>query len=145
MELDSCRRELIERRTFASQSVTPASTSSLPTERSRIQSPLSGRVNVYNLLAAMCAALARGMTLEEIARATPTLKQVPGRFEIVPGCERAGFSVVVDYAHTDDALRNLIGLARENIGIHQRPRHHALRLRRRPRPHQASEDGPCRR
>ncbi len=83
-----------------------------------IHSPLSGRVNVYNLLAAMCAALARGMTLEEIARATPTLKQVPGRFEIVPGCERAGFSVVVDYAHTDDALRNLIGLARENIGIH---------------------------
>ena len=83
-----------------------------------IQSPLSGRVNVYNLLAAMCAALARGLTLDQIARATPTLKQVPGRFEVVPGSERAGFSVVVDYAHTDDALKNLISLARENIGIH---------------------------
>jgi UDP-N-acetylmuramoyl-L-alanyl-D-glutamate--2,6-diaminopimelate ligase len=83
-----------------------------------IRSPLSGRVNVYNLLAAMCAALARGLTLEEIARATPTLKQVPGRFEVVPGSERAGFSVVVDYAHTDDALKNLISLARESIGIH---------------------------
>ena len=83
-----------------------------------IQSPLSGRVNVYNLLAAMCAALARGLTLEEIARATPSLKQVPGRFEVVPGSDRAGFSVVVDYAHTDDALKNLISLARENIGIH---------------------------
>jgi UDP-N-acetylmuramoyl-L-alanyl-D-glutamate--2,6-diaminopimelate ligase len=83
-----------------------------------IRSPASGRVNVYNLLAAMCAALARGMTLDEIARATPTLKQVPGRFEVVPGSERAGFSVVVDYAHTDDALRNLISLARDSIGIH---------------------------
>jgi UDP-N-acetylmuramoyl-L-alanyl-D-glutamate--2,6-diaminopimelate ligase len=84
-----------------------------------IQSPLSGRVNVYNLLAAMCAALARGLTLEQIARATPTLKQVPGRFEVVPGSESAGFSVIVDYAHTDDALRNLISLARESIGIHE--------------------------
>ncbi len=83
-----------------------------------IQSPLSGRVNVYNLLAAMCAALARGLSFEQIARVTPTLKQVPGRFEVVPGSKRAGFSVVVDYAHTDDALRNLIGLARDSIGIH---------------------------
>ncbi|HEV2577756.1 MAG TPA: UDP-N-acetylmuramoyl-L-alanyl-D-glutamate--2,6-diaminopimelate ligase [Acidobacteriaceae bacterium] len=83
-----------------------------------IQSPLSGRVNVYNLLAAMCAALARGLTLEQIARATPTLKQVPGRFEVVSGSERIGFSVVVDYAHTDDALRNLISLARESVGAH---------------------------
>jgi UDP-N-acetylmuramoyl-L-alanyl-D-glutamate--2,6-diaminopimelate ligase len=83
-----------------------------------IQSPLSGRVNVYNLLGAMCVALARGLTLNEIARATPTLKQVPGRFEIVPGSERAGFSVVVDYAHTDDALRNLISLARETVAAH---------------------------
>ena len=83
-----------------------------------IQSPLSGRVNVYNLLAAMCAALARGLTLEEISHAAPILRQVPGRFEVVPGSDRAGFTVVVDYAHTDDALRNLISLARESIGIH---------------------------
>jgi UDP-N-acetylmuramoyl-L-alanyl-D-glutamate--2,6-diaminopimelate ligase len=83
-----------------------------------IISPLSGRVNVYNLLAAMCAALARGLSLDQIASATPMLKQVPGRFEVVPGSERAGFSVVVDYAHTDDALKNLISLARESIGIH---------------------------
>jgi UDP-N-acetylmuramoyl-L-alanyl-D-glutamate--2,6-diaminopimelate ligase len=83
-----------------------------------IQSPLNGGVNVYNLLAAMCAALSRGLTLDEIARATPALHQVPGRFEVVPGSERAGFSVVVDYAHTDDALKNLISLARDSIGIH---------------------------
>ena len=70
-----------------------------------IQSPLSGRVNVYNLLAALCAALARGLTLDQVAVATPHLRQVPGRFEVVPGSREAGFNVVVDYAHTDDALR----------------------------------------
>ncbi len=83
-----------------------------------IHSPLSGRVNVYNLLAAMCAALARGLTLEQVAAAAHTLQQVPGRFEVVPGSREAGFTVVVDYAHTDDALRNLLRLARETAAAH---------------------------
>ncbi len=76
-------------------------------------SPLTGRVNVYNLLAASCAALARGLTLEEIAAGAKHLRQVPGRFETVPN--ELGITVVVDYAHTDDALRNLIALARELV------------------------------
>jgi len=80
-----------------------------------IRSPLTGKVNVYNLVAASCAALARGLTLEEIALAAPNLKQVPGRFQVVTGSAEAGFTVVVDYAHTDDALRNLIALARELV------------------------------
>ena len=80
-----------------------------------IRSPLSGRVNVYNLLAAMCAALARGLTFEQIAAATPQLKQVPGRLEVVPGSREAGFRVLVDYAHTEDALRNLLRHARESV------------------------------
>lgn len=79
-----------------------------------IHSPLSGRVNVENLLGAMCAALARGLTLEEVAAAAKNLQQVPGRFQVVAGSREAGFTVVVDYAHTDDALRNLIVLARES-------------------------------
>ena len=83
-----------------------------------IRSPLSGRVNVYNLLAAMCAALARGLTLEQIAAATPRLLQVPGRFEVVRGSREAGFAAVVDYAHTEDALRNLLSLARESVAPH---------------------------
>jgi UDP-N-acetylmuramoyl-L-alanyl-D-glutamate--2,6-diaminopimelate ligase len=81
-----------------------------------MRSPLTGRVNVYNLLAASCAALARGLTLEEIATAAEKLGQVAGRFEVVPGSNEVGFTVVVDYAHTDDALRNLIALARELVG-----------------------------
>jgi UDP-N-acetylmuramoyl-L-alanyl-D-glutamate--2,6-diaminopimelate ligase len=79
-----------------------------------IHSPLTGKVNVYNLLAASCAALARGLTLEQIAAAAPNLPQVPGRFQVVPSGD-SGVAVVVDYAHTDDALRNLIVLARELV------------------------------
>ncbi|MDR3387693.1 MAG: UDP-N-acetylmuramoyl-L-alanyl-D-glutamate--2,6-diaminopimelate ligase [Rudaea sp.] len=81
-----------------------------------IQSTLTGRINVSNLLAASCAALARGLSLDEIASAARGLKQVPGRFQAVPGSAEAGYTVVVDYAHTDDALRNLIALARELVG-----------------------------
>ena len=80
-----------------------------------VRSPLTGRVNVYNLLAASCAALARGLTLVEIVTAAERIPQVPGRFQVVPS-GGLGFTVVVDYAHTDDALRNLIALARELAG-----------------------------
>ncbi len=78
-----------------------------------MESPLTGRVNVSNLLAASCAALGRGLSLDQIAAAAHTLQPVPGRFQVVPGSAEAGFTVVVDYAHTDDALHNLIELARE--------------------------------
>jgi len=56
--------------------------------------------------------------LEQIAAAAKTLKQVPGRFEVVEGAREAGFAVVVDYAHTDDALKNLIALARNLVSEH---------------------------
>ena len=79
----------------------------------KVLSPLTGMVNVLNLLAAMNAAQARGVSHAAIAEAVPLLKQVPGRFETVRN--ELGFAVVVDYAHTDDALRNLIGLARELV------------------------------
>jgi len=79
-----------------------------------LRSPLTGRVNVYNVVAATCAALERGLALGEIARAVSGLCQVPGRFEIVPSTV-TDFTVVVDYAHTEDALRNLTGLARELV------------------------------
>jgi UDP-N-acetylmuramoyl-L-alanyl-D-glutamate--2,6-diaminopimelate ligase len=81
-------------------------------------SPLLGLVNIYNLLAAAGGALERHVSLEEIAQGVPKLRQVPGRFEVVPGSAEAGFTVVVDYAHTDDALRNLIVLGRELVGAH---------------------------
>ena len=78
-----------------------------------VRSPLTGRVNVYNLLAASAAAWGRGLSLQEIVRAADAGAQVPGRFEVVPS--KSGITVIVDYAHTDDALRNLIALARELV------------------------------
>ena len=78
-----------------------------------MRSPLTGRVNVYNLLAASAAAWARGLTMEQIAMSADAGAQVPGRFEVVPSSN--GVTVVVDYAHTDDALRNLISLGRELV------------------------------
>lgn len=83
-----------------------------------MHSPLTGKVNVYNLLAASCAGLARGLTKEQIAAAAETLNQAPGRFQVVPAGS-TGITVVVDYAHTDDALRNLIALARELVREHR--------------------------
>ena len=71
---------------------------------------LTGGVNVYNLLAAGAAAFARGLTIEEVAGGAASLDCVPGRFQSVD-CGQ-NFAVVVDYAHTDDALRNIIAVAR---------------------------------
>ena len=76
-------------------------------------SPLIGRVNVYNILAAAGAAYARGCAPDALAKGIDGLQRVPGRFERVE-CEQP-FTVVVDYAHTDDALRNLTALAREFV------------------------------
>ena len=76
-----------------------------------MRSPLIGRVNVYNVLAACAAAYARGCTAEQIARGIAGMSRVPGRFERVD--EGQPFAVVVDYAHTDDALKNLTRLARD--------------------------------
>ena len=78
-----------------------------------IKSKLLGKVNVYNLLAATAAALARGVDLNALAGAIAQSHGAPGRFERVD-CGQP-FAVVVDYAHTDDALRNLTALAREFV------------------------------
>jgi UDP-N-acetylmuramoyl-L-alanyl-D-glutamate--2,6-diaminopimelate ligase len=75
-----------------------------------IATRLTGGVNVYNLLAAGAAAVARGLTLDEVTRGAASLDYVPGRFQSVD-CGQ-DFAVVVDYAHTDDALRNIIAVAR---------------------------------
>lgn len=76
-------------------------------------SPLIGKVNVYNITAAVAAAWARGCKADSIASGVENLTHVPGRFERVD-CGQP-FTVVVDYAHTDDALRNLTSLAREFV------------------------------
>ncbi len=76
-----------------------------------VESGLAGRINVLNILAAGGAALSYGLDLETIARGVSGLRAVPGRFERID-CGQP-FLVAVDYAHTDDALRNVIQVARE--------------------------------
>ena len=84
-----------------------------PHGEAAIDVALTGRVNVLNLLAASAAAMARGLSLAQIAEAAPRLHAVPGRFEAVDAGQP--FTVVVDYAHTDDALRNVLTLARDLV------------------------------
>jgi UDP-N-acetylmuramoyl-L-alanyl-D-glutamate--2,6-diaminopimelate ligase len=76
-----------------------------------VESRLIGEINVYNVLAASAAAYSRGCALEQIREAVASFRSVPGRFELVD-CGQP-FIVVVDYAHTDDALRNLTRIARQ--------------------------------
>ena len=82
----------------------------MPEGRIAVFSALIGRVNVYNILAAAGAGYARGCSAQAIAAGIDKLACVPGRFERVD-CGQP-FTVVVDYAHTDDALRNLTALGR---------------------------------
>lgn len=71
-----------------------------------IQSPLLGRFNVYNLLASLAAIAEAGFPLEEILPALPTITGAPGRLDRVD-CGQS-FGVMVDYAHTPDALEKLL-------------------------------------
>jgi len=77
----------------------------------KINSPLVGRPHVYNMLAATGAAIDLGYDLDAIVRGLSTCVGAPGRFERVPN--DCGFAIVVDYAHTDDALLNTLKTARE--------------------------------
>src|SRR5262245_17981488 len=77
----------------------------------RLASPLVGRPNAYNILAAVAAAMAVDVPFSAIEKGIAQLSDVPGRFQVVS--EPADdVRVVVDYAHTDDALKNLLETAR---------------------------------
>jgi len=76
-----------------------------------VTSKLVGRPNVYNILAAVSAATALDVPFDAIERGLASLDGVPGRFQVVSDAKDE-VTVVVDYAHTDDALRNLLETAR---------------------------------
>jgi UDP-N-acetylmuramoyl-L-alanyl-D-glutamate--2,6-diaminopimelate ligase len=75
-----------------------------------LQTTLIGRFNVQNVLAAAGGALALGLPAEAVARGIAALRGVPGRMERVSAGQP--FTVLVDYAHTDDALKNLLETVR---------------------------------
>jgi UDP-N-acetylmuramoyl-L-alanyl-D-glutamate--2,6-diaminopimelate ligase len=86
-------------------------TAQTPNGAIQVQSSLVGRINVYNILAAIGAGIALGLSNEVIEAGIRNLKAVAGRFQRID--QGQPFLVVVDYAHTDDALENLIRTARE--------------------------------
>jgi UDP-N-acetylmuramoyl-L-alanyl-D-glutamate--2,6-diaminopimelate ligase len=77
----------------------------------QLTSPLVGRPNAYNILAAAAAAMALDIPFSAIERGIAQLSDVPGRFQVVSS-PSDDVRVVVDYAHTDDALKNLLETAR---------------------------------
>src|SRR5882724_6502849 len=82
-----------------------------PVGEREFHSPLVGPPHIYNTLAAVAGGLALGYELEVISGALEKCTGAPGRFERVP--HDGEFSVVVDYAHSDDALLNVLRTARE--------------------------------
>jgi UDP-N-acetylmuramoyl-L-alanyl-D-glutamate--2,6-diaminopimelate ligase len=82
-----------------------------PSGTVRVRSALVGRPNVYNILAAVATTTAIGVPVAAVEAGIEQLRAVPGRFQVVSG---AGddVTVIVDYAHTDDALRNLLETAK---------------------------------
>jgi UDP-N-acetylmuramoyl-L-alanyl-D-glutamate--2,6-diaminopimelate ligase len=88
-----------------------AFTAQTPNGKIQITSSLVGRINVYNILAAIGAAQALGLSNEVIEKGIRKLESVSGRFQRID--QGQPYLVIVDYAHTDDALESLIRTARE--------------------------------
>lgn len=88
-----------------------SATLTTPQGQLEIESGLMGRANLKNILAATATATGLGITADQIQLGIRRLACVPGRFEKVD--EGQPFSVIVDYAHTDDALKNVLEAARD--------------------------------
>lgn len=80
-------------------------------ENSRFSTALIGRFNVYNCLAAITAGIGQNLPLDRVLETLSTFKTVPGRLERV--ANKKGLNIFVDYAHTDDALKNVLETLKE--------------------------------
>jgi UDP-N-acetylmuramoyl-L-alanyl-D-glutamate--2,6-diaminopimelate ligase len=76
-----------------------------------VRSPLIGLFNVYNTIAAIAAVSAMGLELRRVVTAAATIPQVPGRMQRIPA--QRNFQAYVDYAHTPDALENVLKVIRQ--------------------------------
>ncbi len=82
-----------------------------PWGRQRVHAPVSGRFNVDNVVVASVCCLAAGISFDAVVAALADLPPVPGRFQRVSGADPV--TVIVDYAHTPEGMRQVIGAARE--------------------------------
>lgn len=81
-----------------------------------IRTPLLGDYNVHNVAGAAALALEMGMSGPTLIDAVAAMAQVPGRFERIAETRSRGIEVIVDYAHTDVGLREVLQVAREVAG-----------------------------
>lgn len=82
-----------------------------PRGRFALTSPLAGSYNLSNILAAVAVGLSQDLPIEAVREGIAGMSRVPGRFEKVEAGQ--DFAVVVDYAHTEDALRRVLTVARD--------------------------------
>jgi len=82
-----------------------------PGGKIQAESKLVGRHNLYNILASAAAALSLNIPVKAVEEGIAGLAGVPGRFEPVPNA--LGLQIIVDYAHTDNALKNLLECVRD--------------------------------
>ncbi len=79
----------------------------------KIESPLVGRLNLYNVLAAVSASVGLDLPLDAVAGGIRAVSEVDGRLQRVEVPERLGYHVIVDYAHTPDAMEKALTCLRE--------------------------------
>ena len=77
----------------------------------RVNCPIPGRFSVYNSLCAVVIALALGLEFNTVLASVPKCKGVKGRIEVVP--TNKGFTIIIDYAHSPDGLKNILSSLRE--------------------------------
>lgn len=82
-----------------------------PSGNVNIDTPLTGKFNMYNILAAVSTALLKNVSIETIRQSLETIYGVDGRFEQVDIGQN--YAVIVDYAHTPDSLENVLETIRE--------------------------------
>ncbi|MDR1496572.1 MAG: UDP-N-acetylmuramoyl-L-alanyl-D-glutamate--2,6-diaminopimelate ligase [Clostridiales Family XIII bacterium] len=96
-----------------SESGKPARRGDIPAgERARVNLSTPAPFAVYNALAAAAACVATGVSFKDVAAALNEPVEIPGRYEVVTSED--GVAVVVDYAHTEKALENLLEAVRSN-------------------------------
>lgn len=87
-----------------------------PQGKVQVRSALLGKLNVYNMLAAVTTALALGVSPEVVSAGVEAVKLVDGRLQRVPIPAQFGFEVIVDYAHTPDAMEKSLECLKEITG-----------------------------
>lgn len=89
-------------------------------EKTPVESPLIGRFNVYNILAAFAAGIAAGVPKIRLQKTIAEFTNVRGRFERIPSPR--GWTVIIDYAHTPDALQHSLNAIRDIFNVQQQAR-----------------------